>query len=1105
MNLLLCGEAAWIRTWVRRLGRRAGLTALLLGAGGAPVRSQPLVWDETFAPEIVHRAGDEPEVRITAMADGAFLVTGNATHVDGQRIPGLVRLGADGEVDQSFVFGGEPLRPRDLVAPLEAGRFLVVHRADPADGAGPAVVRCYQASGRLDTLLSDVAIPGLVTGAEPLPDGSVVVYGRFGSAGGYPRKGIARFTPAGALNTTYAPDLLGASPAVMDVAPAPGGAIAVRASADGSFWSVVLMRVDASGQVDPNFPVRRAPYGRMLLVQRDGRIIFGGVSPRRVGADGRDDEAFFPLPRPGETMTTYSLESGVELGNGELVFEIVAFGDWSITRSLVRYTSEGARLGTWPGSGTIVGTATAGHVLTRVAGSAEPADRIERWLGHPVRAPEFNVYADDGTSVLALRPDLGFPGAVSAVEIDPAGGVWVSGPFSWINGQARPGLAKLHGNGEVDTEFNPPADLGRLWPGVRLHDGHLWVYARETTDAWWRRLRRLAPDGSLAATGTVESDLGRARARLFGLDGEGRILAGVLTAAQGSPLRLARFDPNSGALLAMLAPQFGQSTFPSELHDPTVFTAARALADGAIVIAGPFATVDGSAAPRLARILPDGSVDRVYLDRIATLGIFRVEALLRDGGVLIQVYGPDYRPDRVVRLQTDGSVDPGFLLEVDGDAPDALPEGLVELPDGTLVSLHDPLRRWRADGSRVHTLNAASGATVRTVAQAEDGDWLVGGESGLRRLDALTAPGIVIPPVANSVAAGEPARFSVEVGDPGPATFQWQYDGVDIVGATRATLILAGTTARDAGRYRVIVRVGSATYISDDVALVVRPSTAHLVNFSARSHVPGDGPPQIAGFIVDSALPRRVLMRGVGLDISGATFLRTRLADPAVNLYRGNTLIASDAGSARSPEMLALAAEVGAFPPQNWEAIPGVFVNEDSALAVELSSGAFTLQTSSPTGASGISLAEFYDAGTGSGRGFVRNVSLRGRTGPGSATLIGGFYVRGEGGLRVLLRVVGSELEQFGVANVLPNPRLRLYQAATPVGLNDDWDERSADERAEVIAVSEAVGAFTLLPGSRSAAMVALVLPGAYTVHAETESGATGEVLLEVYVTEALD
>jgi glucose/arabinose dehydrogenase len=68
------------------------------------------------------------------------------------------------------------------------------------------------------------------------------------------------------------------------------------------------------------------------------------------------------------------------------------------------------------------------------------------------------------------------------------------------------------------------------------------------------------------------------------------------------------------------------------------------------------------------------------------------------------------------------------------------------------------------------------------------------------------APAIATPPAARSVAAGQPATFSVEAIGQEPLSYQWQRDGVDIPGATAATYVLPAAAVEDNGvAFRVVV------------------------------------------------------------------------------------------------------------------------------------------------------------------------------------------------------------------------------------------------------------------------------------------------------------
>lgn len=128
----------------------------------------------------------------------------------------------------------------------------------------------------------------------------------------------------------------------------------------------------------------------------------------------------------------------------------------------------------------------------------------------------------------------------------------------------------------------------------------------------------------------------------------------------------------------------------------------------------------------------------------------------------------------------------------------------------------------------------------------------------------------------------------------------------------------------------------------------------------------------------------------------------------------------------------------------------------------------------------------------------LANVSTRTTlTADGSA--ITGFVIGGAGPRRVLIRAVGPGLTQFGVGNVLANPSITLWRGNQSIGGNDDYASGSAVD-ASLPAVFARVGAFGLAAGSRDAALVTTLEPGAYTaqIRGVTRTEA-GEVLLEVY------
>ena len=146
-------------------------------------------------------------------------------------------------------------------------------------------------------------------------------------------------------------------------------------------------------------------------------------------------------------------------------------------------------------------------------------------------------------------------------------------------------------------------------------------------------------------------------------------------------------------------------------------------------------------------------------------------------------------------------------------------------------------------------------------------------------------------------------------------------------------------------------------------------------------------------------------------------------------------------------------------------------------------------------GATGVALAEIYDASTGA---FSRtaprlvNVSARTQVGTGDSILIAGFAIGGSTPVRLLIRAVGPTLGAFGVGGVLADPKLEVLSGSTKIAENDNW-------LAEDAATFGAVGAFNLTSRSLDAALVTTLAPGTYTAQISGVRSTTGVALVEIY------
>jgi len=126
---------------------------------------------------------------------------------------------------------------------------------------------------------------------------------------------------------------------------------------------------------------------------------------------------------------------------------------------------------------------------------------------------------------------------------------------------------------------------------------------------------------------------------------------------------------------------------------------------------------------------------------------------------------------------------------------------------------------------------------------------------------------------------------------------------------------------------------------------------SQLVNVSTRGFVGTGEATMIAGFVIEGAEPKTVLVRGVGPGI--APFLSGSLVNPTLTVFNGaGTVVATNDDWNTSLLAENISTEVGAF-----ALAPGSL---DAATVVVLAPGAYTVQVSGVSGGTGIALVEAY-------------------------------------------------------------------------------------------------------------------------------------------------
>lgn len=245
---------------------------------------------------------------------------------------------------------------------------------------------------------------------------------------------------------------------------------------------------------------------------------------------------------------------------------------------------------------------------------------------------------------------------------------------------------------------------------------------------------------------------------------------------------------------------------------------------------------------------------------------------------------------------------------------------------------------------------------------------------------AVAAPVFSTQPLSQTVTAGASVTFAAAAS--GSPTYQWRKDGVDITGATAATLTLTNVQTSASGSYTVVATNSGGPTTSNPATLTVNPPAA------------------TAPVIVSHPLGFTAAV--------GSTAALTVVATGTGNTYewkRGTTVVGTNSATLILPAVTTAAA------------------------------GSYTVTVSNGAGQPVTSNAAVVQVGAGEGR--LLNLSVRANLAA-SQRLIVGFAANANRSL--LLRGIGPALSVFGVADAYPNPRLEVYDGETKVAENDNWN-----------------------------------------------------------------
>ncbi|WP_341904875.1 T9SS type A sorting domain-containing protein [Fluviicola taffensis] len=530
------------------------------------------------------------------------------------------------------------------------------------------------------------------------PDGKIIAGGHFTLYNGIPRTRIARLNADGSLDTTFNPGT-------------------------GFDWIVYS-----------------------VSLQTDGKIIvggefdyFNGVSRRsiaRLNTDGSLDLSFHPV---GGTVNCCGLNNEVLTVAIQPDGKIIAGGAFTnfgnnYQGHIIRFNTNGSMDPTFN-----IGTGFNDwvHAITlQPDGKVVVTGSFTSFNGTSInRIARINA---NGSLDTIFNPGTGFNnlGTVRALSLQPDGKIIAGGGFSHFNGTPRNKIARLNSDGSLDTSFDPGTGFSGsgavtsiiLQPNGKIMVSGIFFVYNGTSPRYILRLNTDASVDPTFVTGT--SFTGTIYETVRQPDGK-FVCVGDFASYNGTPRsKIARLNPDGD-----LDFSFNPGSGANKQVDATAIQP-----DGKIIVGGNFTLFNGNTKNRIARLNADGSLDAGFDPGTGFNGETTTLAVQSDGKIIVggafTTFNGTTR-NRIVRLNTDGSIDVGFTI---GTGFTDTVRSIVIQADGKVIvggkftsfngTARNRIVRLNTNGTLDATFNPGTGFNnpVSSLAVQSDGQIIVGGD-----------------------------------------------------------------------------------------------------------------------------------------------------------------------------------------------------------------------------------------------------------------------------------------------------------------------------------------------------------------------------------------
>ena len=550
----------------------------------------------------------------------------------------IIRLNTDGTQDTTFAIGTGLSGNTETLALQSDGKILVGGGFSSYSGSNVNYITRLNTNGTRDTTFNvGNGFNNVVRSLCIQPDGKVAIIGNFTTYSGSTSNRIVRINPSGTLDTTFNVET------GIDNVSATARVSRIISTPDNKVYVTTVGMTTYSG----------SNIGNLVKINSSGSIdtTFGTTSSFSFNSTGR---GFYALSSPGGYTLILS-GSSVIVGGQFLTYKNTAFPNGGMIDTTGAISQSFNIGGGFSGTVRTWATQSDGKILAGgsfLNYSGSNSAYIIRLNTNGTRDTTFNV----GT---------GFNNVVADIRIQSDGKIIAAGQFTTYSGSTSSGIIRLNTNGTRDTTFNVGTGITTAVDirqcriqsdGKIIAVGGFTTYSGSTSN----RIVRINTDGTRDTTFNVGTGFpSNVEAAVIQSDGK-IIAAGQFTTYSGSAQNyITRVNTNGTR----------DTTFNIGNGMNTAGYALALQSDGKIIAAGQFTTYSGSTARYIIRINNSGSLDTTFnanANASITTALNTANSLAIDSdgkiywGNAFTTFSGSFTPNRIVRLNTNGSVDETF-------------------------------------------------------------------------------------------------------------------------------------------------------------------------------------------------------------------------------------------------------------------------------------------------------------------------------------------------------------------------------------------------------------------------------------------------------------